>query len=341
MKYTIFLIGYFIVLVVSPVLIGDEVTKVGTTAAPFLKVDMGSRAIGMGGAFVAISDDISGMYWNPSGITRINRTQVLFCHTQWIAEISFNYAGIAVPLGGMGTIGISSKFLSTDDLERTTIDQPDGTGEYFSVGSYMVGLTYAADLTDRFSIGGSAKFVQEKIYHSSAQGVAFDVGTLFTTQFKDLTIGMSITNYGTKMRMGGRDMLMQVDVDELVSGNNDNINANLKTDAFELPLMFRVGIALDILKGISNSNLTLAADVLHPNDDVESLNLGGEYIFNHIFCLRAGYKALFASDTQGGFSFGFGLRSKLFGSSGLHLDYGYLDFGILKEVQMFTIILDL
>ena len=315
----------------------QEVSKVGTTAAGFLNIDVGARAVGMGGAFVAVASDVSSMYWNPAGVAHITNTEAMFCNTRWIADINFNYAAVGVNLGNVGAMGLNATFLTMDQMERTTIMEPDGTGEMFDVGSYAFGLCYARKLTDRFSIGANFKYIHEKIYHSSANGIAFDIGTIFDTQFNGLRIGMSISNYGTKMQMGGRDMLTQVDVDPLVSGNNSNINANLQTDSYDLPLMFRVGVSMDVLKGAGNSNLVLSIDALHPNDDVESVNVGGEYVLNEMFFIRAGYKSLFARDSEDGLSLGGGLRYRMAGAATLFVDYSYLDFGVLKEVQMFTL----
>lgn len=336
MKKTLVL--FLIVLLAFPVF-AQKVTKVGTTAAGFLNIDVGARAVGMGSAYVTQSDDVTGMYWNPAGLARMRGAQALFSHTGWLADIAFNYAAVAVPLPGLGTIGASATFLTMDDMERTTISQPMGTGEMFSAGSYCFALSYARSLTDRFSIGGNFKYISEKIYHSTASGIAFDIGTLFETQFNGLLIGMSITNYGTKMRMGGRDMLIQSDIDPLISGNNENINAHLQTDAFDLPLMFRVGVGMDVLKGAGNSNLIIAVDALHPNDDVEYLNVGAEYTFNRMFSLRGGYKSLFARDSEEGLSVGGGIRYSIAGFTELQIDYAYQDFGILKNVQKFTLAL--
>jgi long-subunit fatty acid transport protein len=315
----------------------QEVTKVGTTAASFLNIDVGARALGMGGSFVSVADDISSMYWNPAGVARLSGPQALFTHSRWIADVNFNYAAFALPMGNFGTLGANATFLTMDEMERTTVYEPDGTGEMFDAGSYAFGLSYARNLTDRFSIGFNFKYINEKIYHSSASGAAFDVGTLFDTQYYGLKIGMSITNYGTKMQMGGRDMLIQTDIDPLISGNNRNINADLKTDAFDLPLMFRVGLSMDVLKGTGDSNLILSVDALHPNDDVESVNAGGEYWFHKMFALRAGYKSLFAKDSEEGLCLGAGIHYKLMGYTNLMIDYAYEDFGVLKDVQLFSL----
>jgi opacity protein-like surface antigen len=331
------IIANIAILLLSSFLFAADVTKVGTTALGFLNIDVGSRAVGMGGAYVSLTDDATAMFWNPAGIARSDMMEAVFHHSNWIADINFNYVAAVIPIAGLGNFGINATALSMDDMERTTIASPEGTGETFSAGSYAFGLAFARSLTDRFSIGFNVKYVNESIYHSAAHGVAFDLGTMFTTQFNGLKIGMSITNYGPKVKMSGRDMLTQVDIDPNVSGNNENINAYLVNDAFDLPLMFRVGVSMDMLKGAGNSNLILSIDALHPNDDVESVNLGAEYVFNDVLALRSGYTSLFAEEAEMGFSFGAGIHHRMMSRVELALDYAYRDFGLLESVQMFTL----
>lgn len=314
---------------------GQEVTKAGTTSASFLSIDVGARAVGMGSAYTTLVNDATSMYWNPAGIAGIEKTEALFSYANWIADIKYNFAGVVLPTDRFGNVGINAVFMTMDDMERTTIDDPDGNGETFGAGSFAVGLSYAKELTDRFSIGGNVKYISERIDHSKANGVAIDVGTLFRTQFNGLVIGMNISNYGTKMQMSGRDMLTQNDVDPRYNGNNDNINGALLTDQYELPLIFRVGLSMDVLKGAGNSNLLVAVDAVHPNNDVEYLNVGAEYSFNDLLLLRTGYKNMFMDSSEEGLSFGGGLRFSM-GATELLLDYAYHDFGILNDVQMFT-----
>ena len=314
----------------------EQVTKVGTTAAGFLNIDVGGRAVGMGGAFVSVADDATAMYWNPAGMASLKNNEAVFSYNNWIADISFNYAGIVLPLN-FGTVGVNATFLTMGDMERTTIDYPMGNGEKFSAGSYAFGLAYARALTDRFDIGFNFKYIHEYIYNSAATGIAFDLGTLFTTQFNGLKIGMSISNFGTKMRMSGRDLLIQYDINPLISGNNENINAELKTESYDLPLMFRVGISMDVLKGRGNSNLIFAVDALHPNDDVEYVNFGAIYTFNDIFSLSGGYKTLFAKDSEEGVSFGVGFSYPVVRGVSVKMNYAFHEFGVLKDVQQFSI----
>jgi len=329
-----------ILLIILPSLpvISQQVTKVGTTAANFLLVGAGARAVGMGSAFVAVSNDITAMYWNPAGITRINQSQAMFSHAKWFADISHNYAGVIVPIQNFGTLGIHASFMNMGTMERTTIAQPDGTGETFTAGSYALGISYARSLTDRFAIGFNGKYLSEQIYHSTARGIAFDIGTLFQTRLNGMNLGMSIANYGTKMRMSGRDMLLQADIDPLIEGNNENLNAYLDTDAYDLPLIFRVGVSMDVLKGIANSNLIISMDALHPNNDKEYMNVGCEYSFQQMVFLRGGYKTLWLTDSQEGLSLGAGLAYRLPTGIALQLDYCYQDFGYLNDIQMFSLI---
>jgi hypothetical protein len=312
------------------------VTKVGTTAAKFLSIDIGPRATAMGGAYVSLADDITSMYWNPAGIAQLNNFEAMFSSTKWIADISLNYAGAALPLGSFGTLGLNATFLTMDQIERTTTDSPDGTGEFVDAGSYAFGLVYARNLSDQFSIGFNAKYVYERLYHSSANGFALDVGVLFDTHFSGLKLGMSISNYGTKMQLAGEDFQVVHDPYPSIAGNNGSINAALSTDAYELPLLFRIGASMDVLKGWSNSNLVLSVDALHPSDDVESMNIGAEYMFEKLIALRIGYKGLFAKDSEQGLNYGGGIQYEI-GGIKLKVDYSYISFGVLNNVNMFSV----
>lgn len=328
--------GMIVIVLFSHAVMAQQISKVGTTSMTFLKVDAGARQVGMGSACVANTNGALGLYWNPSSIARLQQSHVVFHHINWIADISYNFAAIAIPINNWGSLGISATFVSMDPIVRTTVDFPEGTGETFDASNYAIALSYARNLTDRFSIGGSVKLVGEEIFNCTARGIAFDVGLLFTSQFHGLTMGMSISNYGTKVKMDGRDLLIQTDIDRSRAGNNETINAVLKTERYDLPLFFRVGLSIDLLKGVGRSNLILSADALHPNDDVEYVNLGAEYTIYNMLSLRGGYKTLFARDSEEGLSLGAGVRINMM-QYHIEVDYAWRDFGRLGNIQMFTL----
>lgn len=317
-------------------LFAAEVTKRGTTAASFLQMGVGARALGMGGAFVAISDDIHALYWNPAGLVYVSGGQFLFDHMNYFVDISFNYVGVAYSMQNNGVIGVALTAMDYGEMERTTEDFPEGTGERFSASEYAAQLSYARNITDRFSFGFSAKYLYQGIWHSSAKGFAIDVGTLYRTGFRGLTLGMSISNFGTKMQMSGKDLLVQVDIAPDLSGNNETINAYLSTDRFDLPLLFRVGIGMDVFQNEKNT-LKIAVDALHPNDNKESLNLGFEYNYRSLVYLRGGYENLFLDKSPRQYSVGFGLAPKLFGNKSIRIDYVFQKWKYLNDIQKFSL----
>ncbi len=321
---------------ISTVSSAQVVTKVGTTAGKFLSVPVGARAMGMGGAFVGMAGDASALYWNPSGIARLYQTEAMFSHADWLADISFNYGGVVVPVGDIGTVGVSFTSLTMDEMERTTEAQPEGTQQFFSAGSFAVGVSYAKNLTDWFSIGGTFKYINEYIWNSSASGFAVDIGTLFNTPFPGLTFGAGIANFGTKMNMTGDDLLLPVGVTNN-NGSNQNINARLATDNFELPLTLRIGVAYQPIAD-EDQVLTVAVDAYHPNDNSESINIGGEYsVFQRIVSIRGGYKGLWLQDSEEEFTLGAGLNYEVTPGVRVKFDYAYQKFGRLSNVNNFSI----
>jgi hypothetical protein len=175
-------------------------TKVGSTAAPFLNIGMGPRAVSMGGAFVATANDVTALYWNPAGASRTEFNGAEFSHANWFANINYNWAG-AMFNTGLGTVGLSLTYLDYGSLEVTTLSEPEGTGEYFNPKDLSLALTYAFNLTDKFSIGANIKYVNEKIWNSSASAIAADLGVLFLSNIYGLRIGATISNFGSDMKL--------------------------------------------------------------------------------------------------------------------------------------------
>lgn len=314
--------------------IGTSLTKTGTTAAQFLKIGVGSRAIGMGGAFVASANDISAIYWNPAGLALINDREAIFNHIDWLMDVKYDYAAFGINFGDFGTLGAFVGVMSMGEMLVRTVDKPEGTGEYFGAGALAAGISYARNLTENFAIGFNAKYIREFIWHETAQGFALDIGTFYKIQFLNETrLAASITNFGSKMKLYGRDLLVLTNTGP---GGANIINTEHQVDEYDLPLLFRIGVAVDAIK-TEQMRLTLETNAIHPNDNTEYLNSGLEYSWNERIFLRAGYKSLFERDSEQGFTWGVGINYRLVDLVNLKFDYAYQDFGRLKNVHYVTI----
>ena len=313
--------------------LAQEVSKVGTNAADFLQIDVGARAMAMGGAFVALANDASALYWNPAGLSAMAGSELIATHTEWLGDLKFDYLGVALDVGG-GVAGVSLTYFSVPDMVVRTLDRQEGTGETFSAADMALGLSYGRAVTDRFSIGVTGKYIQQRVWHSQATAFALDIGTTFRTDFiGGLIIAATVYNFGTDMKLDGRDLRTFVDPDPTALGNNSRIPANYELDSFSLPLNFQFGISSTLVNTRMN-RVTLNLDALHPNANNESVNLGGEYGFQERVFLRAGYRGLFLDEAEGGFSGGLAVHQQLFQGGIGKLEYAFRDGGRLGALHV-------
>ncbi|MBI2619054.1 MAG: PorV/PorQ family protein [Ignavibacteriales bacterium] len=311
-------------------------SKVGTTAGQFLKIGIGARANAMGNAQVAMMGDISSIYYNPGALSRLQvNSELSFHHANWLADIDFDFIGGVLPLGDIGTLGLSIISLRVPEDIVRTVEFPEGDGRRWDASSLAIGISYARSLTDRFSIGFSFKYVQENIWSENARGFAFDVGTLYISEIPGLVLGASISNFGSRMRLDGRDLFFNYDPDNDPGSGPNNVPSQVRTGDFDLPLTFRIGIALDVVR-MENLRVTTALDAAHPNDNTEYLNSGVELSWREILFARAGYKSLLLRDSEQGLTWGVGFHYGIVNSATIKLDYGFADFGRLQNVQYFT-----
>ena len=293
----------------------------GTGASEFLNVPVGARATAMGGAFGATAADASALYWNPAGLAALPGRAASFETATWLVGSTFNYAAVSTPTP-FGTVAVGITSLAFDDMDVITEDSQSPTGETFGAGMYAVSLGYARALTDRFSMGGTVKVVREQISESAATGVAFDVGTLFETPFQGVRLGASIANFGSKMQITGDDLNVNFDPVPGQAGNNNNVPSRITTDAFDLPLTMRVGLATELYQS-AGTRVSVAVDALSPSTADQHVNLGAEVgLLGGLVQLRGGVQELFMEESTRSFTLGGGLRYA-FGGLDLTADYAY------------------
>ncbi len=324
-----------LLMVVSP---GHGFTKVGTTAGSFLKIGTGARAEGMAGAFVALADDATCLYWNPAGLVQLEGKNIAGDYTSWLAGIQHGFTGVTFKTSENDALGVGILYLNSGAMDVTTLSEQEGTGQTFSFSSICLGASYARRFTDRFCFGLTGKYIQEKVFHTSANTFALDLGSIFTTDFYGLRIGVAMLNLGGGMRLSGPDLLCPGDPYAGIGGNPE-VNTDLSTESWPLPLLFKAGIALDVvgsgssIKKSSFHTLTLLADGVHPGDNRERLNWGVEWKLGGTLALRGGYKLNY---DESKFTFGVGICTAL-ARMRFRTDYALSDLGDLGFTQRFGV----
>ncbi|MDZ7331543.1 MAG: PorV/PorQ family protein [candidate division KSB1 bacterium] len=312
------------------VLVGTQLfarnPNLGTSGAQFLKIPISARAAGMGGAYVGVCQDATSVFWNPAGIAQSKTHSAHFSHTRWFDTFDVNAASYIYNGGSIGAFSVSMVYLGMDEMEVTTEFAPMGTGRFFDAMDLALGISYGRNLTDRFRVGLTARYIQQRIWNETANGISFDVGTQYQLPFRNLTIAMSMTNFGPDMRFDGPDL--KVKYDEHPFFPNRLVPTRLETETYPLPLNFEFGLAMDLVKS-PFAKAIVAIDAVHPNDNRERLHLGTEISFYDRIFFRGGYR-LNHDDEQ--YNLGCGLTTFVSGVL-MGIDYAYSVYEILPDVH--------
>ena len=145
-----------------------------------LAVAQSPRAVAMGSAYATAADDVNAAWWNPAGMTGVEKLEVSLSHSQWFVNSTFNTGAIAYT-SGVHTIGISILTFKPEDVEETTILQPGGTGRTLSLGTSAFSLIYSRKFTDKLSFGVRFMMAREDLDLTNHTTFNVDFGTKFYT----------------------------------------------------------------------------------------------------------------------------------------------------------------
>ncbi len=297
--------------------------KRAQTGFEFLSVGTDARATAMGEALTTVEGSSLSLFYNPAGLARMPHVfDIRVSRMEWIAGINYVSATMALNVaeGRYGVLGVSVMSIDYGDFIGTVVANNERgfieTGT-FSPNAWLVGLGYAKDLTDRFSVGGQIKYVSQslgkpyvpvsdslQVRKEFSQTVfAFDFGTLYKTGFKSLSFGMTVRNFSRELKYA--------------------------QESFQLPLTFKIGFSVDLLDFLHEHpdahSMLLSIDAINPRSFDEYITVGGEYKFLNLFFLRAGYVS---GQDEYGFTSGFGIRTYA-----LALDYSYTPFKVFSDVH--------
>lgn len=304
-----------IILCLVPLLLLGQFSKVGSVGAKFLNVGIGTRSMGMSQAFSAVGDNAEAIYWNPAGIALSTGTSIFTDRTNLWDGIAINSVAITQTLGFAGVFGFFYSGLSSGKWEETTAEEPLGNNIFVEYLAFQTGISYARFLTDRFSFGINLKMIREDYPDHSRNphdvtGFAMDVGGYYKTEFRDLIIGLSIQHFGADLTPSGT--YPDYEAGDIADPAQEFIS-------YPLPIVFRGGIAMTVYDSEQISAI-LAADLIHPSDNLERYAVGTEVTILDMLRVRTGYQIGGGADDVGAFNFGVGVAQKTQAGS---FEFGY------------------
>lgn len=177
-----------------PRLFADStVNDAGTSSAQFLKLGAGARAEGLGGAYGAVSEDATAVYWNPAGLALLKSQSATFMHAAYVESIFYDFVSYATPFGKNAGFGTSIQYLSFGQIDET-----DDTG--LQVGTYRpenLALNFGGGFRlGRLSSGLSLKYIRSKI-RDTASTATSDVGFLY--HFRVFALGLGAQNIFSRL----------------------------------------------------------------------------------------------------------------------------------------------
>lgn len=256
----------FLLLISAPALAGVE--RVGTTSAAFLKLGSGARAAAMGEAYVGLADDASGLAYNPAGMAQSLAGELQATHTEWFRGLRYENLNGVFSVGDGGMVGATFNFLSVPQITRTEQignNQSDPSLNFREIGAFQpfdmqFGVAYARPVYRNVLAGANFKLLGQAIDDKSTFGIGLDLGVIYLSGVKGLTLGFAAQNLGTPIK--------------------------LKREAFDLPLLLRLGGAYRAFD--EKLLVTLESDL--PTDNALVFSMGLEFAVAGKFFPRMGYR---------------------------------------------------
>lgn len=313
-----------------------EMKKLGQAGMTFLNIGGSARAAGMAEVFGFAQGDLASIFYNPAGLATVEKRSFFFNMTNWLVDMKVSHLAVSWNLEKYGTFAINAQMMDYGDIPGTVISEtnPQGyedTGNIEDVAGLALGLSYGIQMTDKFSIGGTAKWINQKLGHTDTytaaildeQGklnkvnsVAFDFGTMYDTGIRSLVLTMSIRNYSGQLLY--------------------------ENEEFQIPQTYKIGLAANLFELLPLSpgathKAILAVEGIDPRDRKEYVNVGLEYTVSDLVSFRGGWATQNAQDNDAGLALGAGLKLNLGGIGG-RFDMAYTDYGdILGSVLRFSI----
>ena len=314
-----------------------DMKKVAQSGMTFLAVSLGARESAMADASVAAVEGVQGLMHNPGAITELSGFGLTFNQVKWIADTDIYGVGIAYGSKRFGTLGLDVVYMDygtiigTQRVDKSINSRGFAITGGLNVDEYAVGLAYAYPVSDRFSFGAKVKYIHEDLGTAPIAVTVIDPeNSLFGYETREWALNHWGFDFGARYKIGFRNLVFAV------AFQNYSTDMKYWAEEFTLPLVLRMGLAMDLAKIFWPENETIAfntaVDALHPNDYTERVHLGAEFVYLNMFSLRGGYK--FNYDVEN-FSFGLGFKFDLSGYTA-SIDYAYTNAEYFGHIDRFS-----
>jgi hypothetical protein len=169
--------------------------ELGSTTAGFLKIGVGARAVGMGGAFTSIADNPSAVYWNSAGLRRMDSPEAQFSHQSWYQDVNIENLQIVFP-GRKVSFGAGITYLNYGQIQ--SYDEDGNPGEELSMYNMAATISAATDVTENIAIGVSVKYIDQSFDVIRGTAFAGDIGIM--AGYGGVSFGLAAVNIGTKIK---------------------------------------------------------------------------------------------------------------------------------------------
>jgi len=287
-KITHIIFTVIVLTIIAPNLFAGNDERAGEAGASELLFNPWAASSGFGNANVASIQGLEGIFLNVAGTAFTDKTQLGFTYTDYLsgAGIGINSFAFSQHVGESGSLSGSVVAYNFGDIAKTTTEQPDGDGSFFSPAYTNITIAYAREFSNSIYGGVAIKVINESISNVKANCVAIDAGIQYIAGENDqLKFGIAMQNVGPTMRFKGDGVSFQG-----MTPNGTIQTLEYREREFELPSLIRIGASYDFF--ISEGNVVQLATAFTSNSFTkDNIHLGLQYSFMEYLQVRGGFIA--------------------------------------------------
>lgn len=311
-------------------------TKVGTSSGLLLTMSADPQGMALAGAHYGSVMGLNSVFYNPAGLSSIDNFSAYASQMDYLLDLQLSQVAFGLKVSDNVAIAVHGKFLDLGDIEVTTLDASNGTGEILNPSYSSIGVTYSQKFTDRINFGATINYYSEDVLKVQGSAVSVDLGIQYQTD-QGLNLGLALRNVGTQVTYTGNALSTR-------ANDADRTPYTIDYESFNLPTQFI--ITLDYRAAFNEENaVNVYGKFTNFNQGLNRYSGAVEYEFQKLLYVRGSYEIMEESESSifDGLAFGFGLNVEMGETSMLQFGYAYksTDFDAFDDLHSFGVTLDL